>query len=156
MKLDGVKEWNSSFISSQFSISLITSMSTGIDPMDCILQGSSVHQILQVRILEWVAIPFSRGSSQSRDQTWITCTVGGFFTIWAIREAQDLLTTLLMFKVSRIKSFVSLLAIFVFFFFASISGGVPILPIISEHHPSFIYEFLYCYFLNDADLSYLY
>ena len=67
-----------------------------------------------------------------------------------------MLTTLLMFKVSRIKSFVSLLAIFVFFFFASISGGVPILPIISDHHPSFIYEFLYCYVLNDADLSYLY
>ena len=118
--------------------------------------GLLPDRLIGPRILEWVAIPFSRGSSQSRDQTWITCTVGGFFTIWAIREAQDLLTTLLMFKVSRIKSFVSLLAIFVFFFFASISGGVPILPIISEHHPSFIYEFLYCYVLNDADLSYLY
>ena len=39
------------------------------DPMDCSSPGSSVHGILQVRILEWVAIPFSRGSSQSRDQT---------------------------------------------------------------------------------------
>ena len=67
-----------------------------------------------------------------------------------------MLTTLLMSKVSRIKSFVSLLAIFVFFFFASTSGGVPILPIISERLPSFIYEFLCCCVSNDADLSYLY
>ena len=41
------------------------------DPKDCSLPGSSVHGILQARILEWVAIPFSRGSSQPRDQTWV-------------------------------------------------------------------------------------
>ena len=40
------------------------------DPMDCIPPGSSVHGILQARILEWVAIPFSRASSQPRDRTW--------------------------------------------------------------------------------------
>ena len=40
------------------------------------------------RILEWVAYPFSRGSSQSRDQTLVSCTAGGFFTSWATREAQ--------------------------------------------------------------------
>ena len=40
------------------------------DPMDCNPPGSSVHGILQARILEWVAFPFSRGSSQPRDQTW--------------------------------------------------------------------------------------
>ena len=39
------------------------------DPMDCSLPGSSVHGILQAKILEWVAIPYSRGSSQPRDQT---------------------------------------------------------------------------------------
>ena len=39
------------------------------DPMDCSLPGSSVHGILQARILEWVAIAFSRGSSKPRDQT---------------------------------------------------------------------------------------
>ena len=44
------------------------------------------HGILQARILEWVAIPFSRGSSQLRDQTQISCTVSRFFTIWATRE----------------------------------------------------------------------
>ena len=49
----------------------------------------SLHGILQARILEWVAIPFSRGSSQRRAQTWVSCTAGGFFTIWATREAHS-------------------------------------------------------------------
>ena len=44
------------------------------DPVDCSPQGSSVHEIFQARILEWVAIAFSRGSSQPRDQTHISCT----------------------------------------------------------------------------------
>ena len=57
------------------------------DPMDCSLPGSSVHGILQARILEWVAIPFSRGSSGPRDWTWVSCIAGRFFTIWAMREA---------------------------------------------------------------------
>ena len=42
--------------------------------------GSSVPQISQTRILEWVAISFSRGSSQPRDRTWVSCIVGRFFT----------------------------------------------------------------------------
>ena len=42
-----------------------------------------VHGILQVRILEWVAFPFSRGSSQPRDQTQVSCIAGGFFISWA-------------------------------------------------------------------------
>ena len=50
------------------------------DPLDCSPPGSSVSGILQARILEWVAISFSRGSSQPRDQTHVSCTVGGFFT----------------------------------------------------------------------------
>ena len=48
---------------------------------------SSVHGILQERILEWVAIPFSRGDSQPRGQTRVSCIVGRFFTIWATRKA---------------------------------------------------------------------
>ena len=47
--------------------------------------GSSVRGILQARILEWVAIPFSRGSSQPRNWTLVSCIEGRFFTIWAIR-----------------------------------------------------------------------
>ena len=57
------------------------------DPTDCSPPGSSVHGILQARILEWVAIPFSRGSSQPRDRTQVSLIAGGFFTIWVIREA---------------------------------------------------------------------
>ena len=48
----------------------------------------TVHGILQARILEWVAFPFSRGSSQPRDRTQVSHSAGGFFTNWAIREAQ--------------------------------------------------------------------
>ena len=54
------------------------------DPMD-----STVHGIFQARILEWVAFPFSKGSSQPRDQTEVSCIVGGFFTSRATREAQE-------------------------------------------------------------------
>ena len=54
------------------------------DPM-----GYKVHGILQTRILEWVAFPFSRGSSQPRDRTQVSCIGGGFFTSWATREAQE-------------------------------------------------------------------
>ena len=56
-------------------------------PIDCGSPGSSVHGISQARILEWVAISFSRGSSWPRDQTWVSHIAGRFFTIWATREA---------------------------------------------------------------------
>ena len=48
-----------------------------------------VHEILQARILEWVAFPFSRGSSQPRDQTQVSHIAGRFFTSWATREAKN-------------------------------------------------------------------
>ena len=57
------------------------------DPMDCSPPGSSIHEILQARILEQVAISFSRGSSRPWDWTWVSCIAGRFFTIWATREA---------------------------------------------------------------------
>ena len=50
------------------------------DPMDY-----TVHGILQARMLEWVAFPFSGGSSQPRDWTQVSCIAGGFFTNWATR-----------------------------------------------------------------------
>ena len=56
------------------------------DPMDCSLPGSSVPGILQARILEWVAVSFSRESSQPRVQTQVSPIVGSFFTDWATRE----------------------------------------------------------------------
>ena len=52
--------------------------------MDYKSPDSSVHGILQARILEWVAISFSWGSSQTRDRTWVSRTAGGFFTIQAL------------------------------------------------------------------------
>ena len=49
--------------------------------------GSSVHRTLQARILEWVAISFSRGSSQPRDRTWVSCIAGRCFILWITGEA---------------------------------------------------------------------
>ena len=52
------------------------------DPMDYSLPGSSVHGIFQARVLEWVAISFSRGSSRPRDRTWVSSIADRYFTIW--------------------------------------------------------------------------
>ena len=57
------------------------------DLMDDSPPGSSIHRILPARILEWVAMSFSRGSSWPRGQTQVSCTAGGSCTIWDIREA---------------------------------------------------------------------
>ena len=56
------------------------------DPMDCSLPGSTVYGIFQARILEWVAISFSRRSSQTRDWSWVSHIVGRRYTVWATRE----------------------------------------------------------------------
>ena len=65
-------------------------------PMDCRLPGSSVHGISQARILEWVTIPFSRGTPRPRDWTLgsmqVSCIAGRFFTVWATREAGSIRT----------------------------------------------------------------
>ena len=57
------------------------------DPMDGSLPGSTVHGIFQARVLEWAAISFSRVSSQTRDQTRVSCIADKRFTVWATREA---------------------------------------------------------------------
>ena len=62
---------------------------TPCDPMDCSPPGSSVHGILQTRILESVAMPSSRGSSQPKNQTQVFRNAGRFFTVWATREALE-------------------------------------------------------------------
>ena len=56
------------------------------NPVDCSPPGSSVHGILQAIILEWVTISFSRGSSQPRDRTRVSCITGRDFILWATRE----------------------------------------------------------------------
>ena len=79
---------------------------TFCDPKDYNLPGSSVHGILQARILEWVAITFSRGSSQPRHRTQVSHIAGRFFTIWATREAPSFLQ--LCHQLLRINSFSSM------------------------------------------------
>ena len=74
------------FLGTQVCCLVAESCPTLCDTMDCSLPGSSVHGIFQVRILEWVAIPFSRWSSQWKDQTRVSLIVGRFFTVWATRE----------------------------------------------------------------------
>ena len=60
---------------------VIQSCLTLWDPVDCSLSDSSVHGILKARLLEWIVVPFSRGSSQPRDQTQVSCVAGRFFTV---------------------------------------------------------------------------
>ena len=72
------------------------------DPMDCL-----VHGILQAKILEWVAFPFSRESSQPRNQTRVSCIAGGFFTNWAIREAKRAIYVCINTDRTRPKSILS-------------------------------------------------
>ena len=72
--------------------------------MDCSPIGSSVHGILQARILEWVAMPSSRGSSPLRDQT-LTCPAlaGMFFTTWATCEVHLILKTKCYSEIMQLK-----------------------------------------------------
>ena len=62
-------------------VKVIQSCLTLCNPMNCSLPGSSVHGILQARILQWVANPFSRGSSQPMDRTQVSSNAGWFFII---------------------------------------------------------------------------
>ena len=66
---------------------IIVQLSYSLWLMDCSLPGSFVRGILQARIVERIAIPFSRRSSWPSDQTSVSCTAGRFFTFWATREA---------------------------------------------------------------------
>ena len=66
-------------------------VSDSCDPTDCSLPGSSVHGILQARTLEWVAVSFCRGSSQPRNQTWVSYIAGRLFTNWATKEAHEMM-----------------------------------------------------------------
>ena len=87
----------SNYINSPFALTVVKvkmpvaqSRLTLCNPMDY-----TFHGILQARILEWVAFPFSRGSSQSGNRTGVSCIAGGFFTNWAIREVQHRLVCML-------------------------------------------------------------
>ena len=75
-----------------WSSSSCSVMSSSFWPHGPSLPDSSVYGILQARILKWVAIPFSRGSPQPRDRTQVSRIASGLFTIWATREAPNILT----------------------------------------------------------------
>ena len=86
----------SSFLFIYFFISVSHSVvSDYLWSRGCSLPGSSVHGILQAGILEWVAISFSRGSSQPRNWTQVSCITGRLFTVWATREARFFIKLLL-------------------------------------------------------------
>ena len=89
------KQWLTLFFWPPKSLQMVTERKVKVkvklcltlcDPIGCSLPGSSVHGILQARVLEWVAISFSRGSSWPRDRTQVSHVVGRCFTIWANRE----------------------------------------------------------------------
>ena len=65
----------------------LQSFLTLCNSMNCSLPGSSVHRILQARIMKWVANPFSQGASWPKDWTHVSCIAERFFTVWATREA---------------------------------------------------------------------
>ena len=86
------------FIGRHVSVLLVAqSCPTLCDPMDWSPPDSSVHEIFQARILEWVAISFSRGSSQLRDRTQVSYTVGRFFTNWAASSMPRMSLTIFFF-----------------------------------------------------------
>ena len=58
------------------------------DPVDCSLPGPSVYGLFQARVLEWVTISFSRGSSRPGNRTWVSRIVGRSFTVWATEEVR--------------------------------------------------------------------
>ena len=81
-----VRDFNHRFVSKYVYMLVAQSCLTLDDPRDCSPPGSSVHGILQTRILEWVTFPFSRRSSQPKERTQGSCIAGRFF-YWATREA---------------------------------------------------------------------
>ena len=83
------KQLNENFITPPLQVLSHSVVSNSLWPMDCGPPGSAVHGILQARILEWVATPFSRESSHPRDRTQVSRIEGKFFTVWATREAHE-------------------------------------------------------------------
>ena len=98
--------WGTSPYSVCMHVQSLQSCLTLCDPMDCSPPGSSVHGILQARILEWVAIPSSRESSPLRDQTHVSgvsCTAGRFFTL--SHQGSSLLSISSVQSLSRVRLF---------------------------------------------------
>ena len=94
--------WSHAKESSLFCCCLVTKLFLTLwDPIDCSLPGSSVHGISQAKILEWVAISFSRASSWPRDQTCVSCIGRWILYRWATREGPLLLKNITKFNMSQ-------------------------------------------------------
>ena len=103
MLTDFKTQHNNAVNSSQIHLRVSVSQSCPslCNPMNYSPPGSCVHEIFQARILEWVAISFSRGSSQPKDRTRVSCTAGRFFTDWATREAWHITSVYLWYPVQH-------------------------------------------------------
>ena len=102
----------------------VKSCLTLCDPMDYNPPGSSIHAILQARVLEWVAISFSEGSSWPRDQTRVSHIVGRRFTIWATAYVINLSHWKLLFNFNlRWRIWSLLLTVFVYFALDFVCGS---------------------------------
>ena len=127
------------------------------DPWDP--PGSSVHGSLQARILEWVAMPSFRGSSQPRDQTQVSPIASGFFTISATREVQLSTLKCLTFCFQRVyripKQLTRQHLIFVFtnLFTNYFRGKIP--RKLSFHKNKFLNNFFSNAFNGEGDLKHL-
>ena len=101
-----MKNKNCIYLSYMVKVKVLVTQSCSIfcDPMGCSPPSSSVHGIFQA-ILEWAAIPFSWGSSQPRDWTWVSCIAGRFFIVWATREAPFEIFIMYTFKNVCVYSF---------------------------------------------------
>ena len=90
MRNAGLKEAQAGIKIAAATAKSLQSCLTLCDPMDCSQPGSSVHGILQARILEWVAISFSRGSSQPRGWTQVSCIADRRFILWATKQGDNI------------------------------------------------------------------
>ena len=112
---------------------LISCVQLFFNPMDCSPSGSSFHGILQVRILQWVAFPFSRGSSQPREWTWVSGVTRNLFIIWATRKALS--------SASDLQPLWPDFVVLVIFLGQCSAGDIP--QLLSNRHLLFIYHFIF-------------
>ena len=132
------------YVCVHLSAKSLQSCLTLCDPMDYSLPGSSVHGILQARILEWVTISFSRGSCWPRDWThvsYISCIADRFLTFWAAREAHTHIHTTEQ-REPRSDFYASLLDIMHYFIFLCFTYSIlfnscKVKVLVSQLYPTF-------------------
>ena len=123
-------------------------------PVDCSPTGSFVHRFLQAKILEWVAISSSKGSSQPRDQTQVSCIAGRFFIIWAKREVHIYLSIYLSIHIhTMIYRYINISIISLFEFLDERIWGQ--CPELTRHPPSPTLVILFFSTANSKSCSFM-